>query len=68
MKKLLIVALITGALAACGDNSSPDRIENDATKDSMIDPITPDTSSMMNTDTSGGRQNPNRNQDSLRYN
>ncbi|MBO9561379.1 MAG: hypothetical protein J7621_01350 [Niastella sp.] len=67
MKKLLIIALITGALAACGDNNSPDNINNDAPRDSMIDPISPDTS-IMNTDTSNGRQNPNRNQDSLRYN
>lgn len=66
MKKLLIVALITGALAACGDNSNPDRINNDAARDSLVNPGSPDTS-MMNTDTSG-RQNPNHNQDSLRYN
>ena len=62
MKKLLIIALITGALAACSDNNNPDRINNNA--DSVTN--SPDTS-MMNTDTSG-RQNPNQNQDSLRYN
>lgn len=62
MKKLLIVALVTGVLAACGGNNNPDRINNNA--DSINN--APDTS-MMNTDTTG-RQNPNQNQDSLRYN
>jgi hypothetical protein len=63
MKKLLIIILITGALAACGDNqTNQERINNSA--DSTM-PSTTDTS-MMNTDTAG-RQNPNHNQDSLRY-
>lgn len=64
MKKLLIIALVTGALAACGDNSNQDRINNDANRDSITGPASPDTS-MMNTDTTGlGNQN---NADSLRY-
>lgn len=63
MKKLLIIILITGALTACGDNqTNQERINNNA--DSTM-PSTTDTS-MMNTDTAG-RQNPNHNQDSLRY-
>jgi uncharacterized lipoprotein len=68
MKKLLIIVLITGALAACSDNNNQDSINNDANRDSTSTmPVSPDTS-MMNTDTTGGRQNPNHNQDSLRHN
>ena len=64
MKKLLIIALVTGVLAACGDNN-PNRINDDANRDSISNP--PDTS-MMNSDTTSGRHNPNHNQDSLKYN
>ena len=68
MKKLMIVALITGILAACGDNSNnQDNMNNSG--DSINNNSTPSTTdtSMMNTDTTG-RHNPNHSQDSLRHN
>lgn len=61
MKKLIIVFLITGALAACGDNqTNQDGINNDA--DSINNNMQSDTS-RMNTDTTGTG---NMNQDTMR--
>lgn len=65
MKKILIMLLLTGAFAACRDNNrNHERINREAidSTNNLRD------TSMMNTDTMGGRTNPNSNQDSLRYN
>ncbi|MDF2191096.1 hypothetical protein [Paraflavitalea sp. CAU 1676] len=65
MKRIIAIMLIAGGLFACGDNDDKNRIENKA--DSTNNLPAPDTS-MSNTDSANGRNNPNRNQDSLRYN
>lgn len=65
MKKMIAILSIAGTLFACGDNDDKNRIENKA--DSTNNLPAPDTS-MNYTDTANRRNNPNRNQDSLRYN
>lgn len=61
MKKLLIIVLLTGALAACGDNqTNQDGINNNADSVNNTTPSTSDTS-RMNTDTTGTM-----NQDTMR--
>lgn len=67
MKRIMILLLITGAFAACGDNSNNERINSDAIDSTNNLPVVPDTA-QMNIDSAGGRNNPNHNQDSLRYN
>lgn len=67
MKRILIVLLITGAFAACGDGGTQERINSESPDSTNNLPMTPDSSNII-TDSAGGRNNPNSNQDSLRYN
>ncbi|WP_276479449.1 hypothetical protein [Paraflavitalea pollutisoli] len=67
MKKIMILLLITGAFAACGDGSNNAERINSGSSGSTNNLPVPDTSHQ-HTDSAGGRNNPNSNQDSLRYN
>jgi uncharacterized lipoprotein len=68
MKKIIIAAVVTLSLAACGGNSNPDRIEQNA--DSVMPtqpdaPMNSDTTQRMNTDTGQMHQNPEYHPDTL---
>jgi hypothetical protein len=69
MKKLLIVAVVTVALASCGGSNNPDKIERNA--DSIMPaqpdaPMNSDTTNRMNTDTGQMHQNPTYHPDTLK--
>lgn len=70
MKKLLIAAVVTVALASCGgSNNNPSRIERNA--DSVIPaqpdaPMNSDTTNRINMDTGQMHQNPGYHPDTLK--